>query len=141
MSHDADIALSILLVEDDPVHAHLAQAALQPSPEGCDWRLTHVSTLAAACALAETPDLVLLDLTLPDGSGLDTLRRLRERFAFVPVVLLTGVEDPEIEATAVRHGAASGPERPAAPLDARRADRNAEPARLLHDRGAGRARR
>jgi two-component system, cell cycle response regulator len=105
MSHDADIALSILLVEDDPVHAHLAQAALQPSPEGCDWRLTHVSTLAAACSLAETPDLVLLDLTLPDGSGLDTLRRLRERFAFVPVVLLTGVEDPEIEATALRAGA------------------------------------
>jgi len=105
MSHDADIALSILLVEDDPVHAHLAQAALRPSPEGCDWRLTHVPTLAAACALAETPDLVLLDLTLPDGSGLDTLRRLRERFAFVPVVLLTGVEDPEIEATALRAGA------------------------------------
>jgi len=105
MSHDANLALSILLVEDDPVHAHLAQAALQPSPEGCDWRLRHVSTLAAACALAETPDLVLLDLTLPDGSGLDTLRRLRERFAFVPVVLLTGVEDPEIEATALRAGA------------------------------------
>ena len=105
MSHSPDLALSILLVEDDPVHAHLAQAALQPPPEGCDWRLTHVSTLAAACALAEPPDLVLLDLTLPDGRGLETLRRLRERFAFVPVVLLTGVEDPEIEATALSAGA------------------------------------
>lgn len=103
MSHD--LTLSILLVEDDPVHAHLAQAALQPPPEGWDWRLTHVSTLAAACALPEAPDLVLLDLTLPDGSGLDTLRRLRERFAFVPVVLLTGNEDPEIEATALSAGA------------------------------------
>ena len=105
MSHDADHALSILLVEDDPVHAHLAQAALQPPPEGCDWRLTHVSTLAAACSVAETPDLVLLDLTLPDGRGLDTLRQFRERFAFVTVVLLTAVEDPEIEATALSAGA------------------------------------
>jgi two-component system, cell cycle response regulator len=106
MSSDtAPTALSILLVEDDPVHAHLARAALQPSPEGCDWRLHHVSTLAEACGLAETPDLVLLDLTLPDARGLDTLRRLRERFAFVPVVLLTAVEDPEIEATALRAGA------------------------------------
>jgi two-component system, cell cycle response regulator len=48
---------------------------------------------------------VLLDLTLPDARGLDTLRRLRERFAFVPVVLLTADEDPEIEATALSAGA------------------------------------
>jgi diguanylate cyclase (GGDEF)-like protein len=103
---DLDLTpLSILLVEDDPVHARLAQAALLPAPEGSDWRLTHVETLAAACAHGATPDLILLDLTLPDARGLDTLRRLRERFAFVPVVLLTAVEDPEIEASALRAGA------------------------------------
>jgi diguanylate cyclase (GGDEF)-like protein len=102
---DTDLTLSILLVEDDPVHAHLAMAALQPSPDGCDWRLTHVETLAAACAIAEPPDLVLLDLTLSDARGMDTLHRLRERFAFVPVVLLTAVEDPEIEASALSAGA------------------------------------
>jgi diguanylate cyclase (GGDEF)-like protein len=102
---DTALPLSILLVEDDPVHAHLARAALQPSPEGCDWRLTHVDTLAAACAIAEPPDLVLLDLTLPDARGMETLHRFRERFAFVPVVLLTAAEDPEIEASALRSGA------------------------------------
>ena len=105
MLSDTDSPLSILLVEDDPVHAHLVQAALQPSPPGCDWQLTHVGTLAAACALPEPPDLVLLDLSLPDARGLDTLRRLRERFAFVPVVLLTAIEDPEIEASALSVGA------------------------------------
>jgi diguanylate cyclase (GGDEF)-like protein len=105
MRSDTTLALSILLVEDDPVHAHLARAALQPSPLGSDWRLSHVSTLAEACAYEDTPDLILLDLTLPDARGLDTLRRLRERFAFVPVVLLTAVEDPEIEASALRAGA------------------------------------
>jgi diguanylate cyclase (GGDEF)-like protein len=104
MSSD-HLTLNILLVEDDPVHAHLASAALQPPPEGCDWRLKHVETLAAACALTETPDLILLDLTLPDGRGLETLQRLRERFAFVPVVLLTAIEDPDIEATALQAGA------------------------------------
>ena len=36
---------------------------------------------------------------------METLHRLRERFAFVPVVLLTAVEDPEIEASALRAGA------------------------------------
>ena len=105
MSNDTRSPLSILLVEDDPVHAHLVRAALQPSPDGFDWQLTHVDTLGAACAFAEPPDLVLLDLTLPDARGLDTLRRLRERFAFVPVVLLTAVEDPEIESSALSAGA------------------------------------
>jgi diguanylate cyclase (GGDEF)-like protein len=104
MSSDVP-ALSILLVEDDPVHAHLARAALHASPEGCEWELAHVETLAQACAVTETPDLILLDLTLPDARGLDTLHRLRERFTFVPVVLLTAVEDPEIEATALEAGA------------------------------------
>jgi diguanylate cyclase (GGDEF)-like protein len=104
MSSD-DRPHSIHLVEDDPVHAHLAQAALQPPPPGCDWRLSHVETLAAACAVTDAPDLVLLDLTLPDARGLETLQRFRERFAFVPVVLLTAVEDPEIEASALQAGA------------------------------------
>jgi len=102
---DIESRLSILLVEDDPVHARLAEAALHPAPHGSDWRLTQVATLGEACAVAQTPDLILLDLTLPDSRGLDTLRRLRERFAFVPVVLLTAVEDPEIEASALRAGA------------------------------------
>ena len=105
MSSETNSPITILLVEDDPVHARLAQAALEPAPDGSNWQLQHVETLAAACAFPEPPDLVLLDLTLPDSRGLDTLRRLRERFAFVPVVLLTGVDDEEIEASALSAGA------------------------------------
>ena len=105
MSSESNSPISILLVEDDPIHARLAQAALEPPPAGYDWTLAHVETLAAACALGDPPDLVLLDLTLPDSQGLDTLRRLRERFAFVPVVLLTAVDDEEIEASALSAGA------------------------------------
>ena len=99
------LVLSILLVEDDPIYARLVQAALRPAPEGCDWRFNHVVTLAAACAVSEPPDLILLDLTLPDARGFETLARVRERFAFVPVVLLTADEDPDIEERALRSGA------------------------------------
>ena len=98
-------SLEILLVEDDPLFAHLVRAALEPSPAGCEWRLSHATTLADACAATETPDLILLDLTLPDARGLDTLARIREKFAFVPVILLTGLEDPEIEERALTSGA------------------------------------
>ncbi|MDB4883773.1 MAG: diguanylate cyclase [Gemmatimonadetes bacterium] len=101
----APLGISILLVEDDPIFARLVRAALESSPEVRDWRLTHVESLAAACAATETPDLIVLDLTLPDGRGLETLARIRERFAFVPVVLLTGVEDPDVEDRALRAGA------------------------------------
>jgi two-component system, cell cycle response regulator len=97
--------LAILLVEDDPIFARLVRAALEPAPAGCEWRLSHATTLAEACAATETPDLILLDLTLPDGRGLDTLARIREKFAFVPVILLTGLEDPEIEERALTSGA------------------------------------
>lgn len=99
------LALSILLVEDDPIHARLLQAALHPSPPDSDWRLTHVGTLEAACAVAVAPDLIFLDLTLPDSPGLDSLGRIRDRFPEVPVVLLTGVEDSELEELALRTGA------------------------------------
>jgi two-component system cell cycle response regulator len=101
----ASLGLAILLVEDDPIFARLVRAALDPSPAGCEWKLSHAATLADACAATETPDLILLDLTLPDGRGLETLARVRERFAFVPVVLLTGLEDPEIEERALTSGA------------------------------------
>jgi two-component system cell cycle response regulator len=104
MSSD-DSTLNILLVEDDPDHTDLATNALQPAPAGWSWRLKHVDTLAAACTLTETPDLILLDLSLPDAHGLETLHRLRERFAFVPVVLLTADESPDVEAAALQAGA------------------------------------
>jgi two-component system, cell cycle response regulator len=103
--HPAPLGLSILLVEDDPIFARLVRAALEPSPAGSEWRLSFATTLAEACATTETPDLILLDLTLPDARGLDTLVRVRERFAFVPVILLTGLEDPEIEERALTSGA------------------------------------
>lgn len=97
--------LSILLVEDDPLFARLVRAALEPSPAGVEWRLSHATTLSEACATTETPDLIILDLTLPDARGLDTLVRVRERFPVVPVILLTGLEDPEIEERALSSGA------------------------------------
>jgi len=100
-----DSTLHILLVEDDPDHIGLANSALQPAPAGWSWKLRHVETLEAACALTETPDLILLDLTLPDAQGLEALHRLRERFAFVPVVLLTEDEGADIEAAALQAGA------------------------------------
>ncbi|PRB19093.1 response regulator [Microbacterium sp. MYb62] len=62
---------------------------------------------AALTAMVDRPDafdLVLLDITMPDGSGIDVLRALRARSAAVDVIAITGVRD----ADAVRQMAALG---------------------------------
>jgi len=97
------MSLSILLVEDNPIHARLARAAVETADRS--WELTRVATLAEACAVEAAPGLVLLDLMLPDSLGLETLARVRARFGDVPVVLLTATDDPAIEEQALAAGA------------------------------------
>jgi two-component system phosphate regulon response regulator PhoB len=81
---------SILLVEDDPDQAALAELRLTMAGY-------QVRTVARAKALSRhlreeaRPDLVLLDVLLPDGNGFEILAQLRGRpdFATLPIVLLT----------------------------------------------------
>ena len=78
---------SILAVEDDPRTAALLRAALTAG----GYRLTVAASLAEARAWLEgqRPDLVLLDIGLPDGSGLDLARELRRapETALVPILV------------------------------------------------------
>ncbi|GAA0700105.1 sigma-54 dependent transcriptional regulator [Marinobacterium maritimum] len=80
---------NLLLVEDDAAIAALYKAYLEQ--ESCN--LTHVTTGAEALSLLESgelPDVVLLDLTLPDMNGQDILRWIRERELPTEVVVVTG---------------------------------------------------
>jgi two-component system catabolic regulation response regulator CreB len=81
----------ILLVEDEPGIADTLRYAL--STEGFEphWFATGEQALAEAVRLA--PDLVLLDIGLPDINGLEVFKRLRERDAQVPVIFLTARSD------------------------------------------------
>lgn len=54
----------------------------------------------------EAVDLVLLDMTMPDGTGLDVLRHLRARAADVDVIAITGVRDADVVRQVVALGAA-----------------------------------
>ena len=79
--------MRILLVEDDAMLGAAVQRALARSGHALDWVQ---DGRAAEAALAGDPyDAVLLDLGLPDKSGLDVLRDLRRRGRDVPVVILT----------------------------------------------------
>lgn len=79
--------INILVVDDEAVLAELVSMALRY--EG--WNITTAADGASAVAAARTtrPDAVVLDVMLPDMSGLEVLRKIREQHTNVPVLLLT----------------------------------------------------
>lgn len=78
--------MHLLIVEDDVDLGQALLSALRPEGFTCLW----VRTVAAAGTLpGEDIDCVLLDLALPDGSGIELLRRWRARHAAVPVIVIT----------------------------------------------------
>ena len=76
----------ILLVEDEATISEPLAAAL--GREGFDTEVAATLAAGRACFREREPDLVLLDLMLPDGSGLDLLRELRA-LSRVPAIVLT----------------------------------------------------
>jgi PAS domain S-box-containing protein len=96
----------ILLVEENRTDALIAGSALTQLLDG-DFALTHVERLADAFNRieAEKFDVVLLDLMLPDSSGLDTIVRLRQHEPRLPMLVLTSLEDEEAGIKAVHEGA------------------------------------
>ena len=98
--------IHLLLVEDNPGDALLLRAMLEGQYPG---RFTFVATETLADAnvaiVQEVFDAVLLDLSLPDVQGLETIGRLAEVAPNVPIVVLTGLSDEEIAMEAVRSGA------------------------------------
>jgi sigma-B regulation protein RsbU (phosphoserine phosphatase) len=109
---DATVStVRLLLVEDNDGDAILIERLLRSATTRTPLRPTsvvhRVHRLAAASAhLAEgDADVVLLDLALPDASGLDALRTLRSAAPLVPIVVLTGDDDDELALAALRAGA------------------------------------
>jgi PAS domain S-box-containing protein len=97
--------IDVLLVEDNPADARLLIESLRDSgPDS--FRVTQAIRLHSAIeSLARAPaDVILLDLSLPDSSGLATVERLQAAAPGVPVVVLTGLQDESLALQAVRRG-------------------------------------
>ncbi|HEU0249919.1 MAG TPA: SpoIIE family protein phosphatase [Solirubrobacteraceae bacterium] len=96
--------LTVLLVEDDDGDARLVQdELLERLPKA---RLLRSRTLAEAVqALKGRIDCVLLDLGLPDATGIDAVSKLRAATAAAPLIVLTGLDDEAAGLAAVAAGA------------------------------------
>src|SRR5688572_31696129 len=100
--------MKILYVEDEVAHVLLAQRTLEENLQP-EFTLIHAETIRQALGILDTQldiDLILSDLRLPDGTGLDLLKKVREREAPPAVVLVTGQGDQEVAVTALKAGAA-----------------------------------
>ncbi len=98
--------ISALLVEDNLADARLMREAVREA-EATHINLTHVDTLEKALGRlsGEHFDVVMLDLSLPDADGIDTLLRMHTHAPSVPIVVLTGLDDEALAVRAVREGA------------------------------------
>ena len=94
--------LRILVIDDEPPIRKLLRTGL--GTQGYDI-LDAPNAKAALALLAEKPDLVILDLGLPDMQGLDLLRLIRERDERVPIVILSSREDDKAKVQALDLGA------------------------------------
>ncbi len=102
----SDKPITVLLVENNPGDARqiremLAEVRGTSFTVECSDRLTTgLKRLAAG-----GNDVVLLDLSLPDSHGLDTLAKIRARAPQVPIIALTGPDEEAVAVKALREGA------------------------------------
>lgn len=99
--------IQILLVEDDAATASRVEDALCLDNAPTRYCLVKTDRLAKALQHLQDHafDVVLLDLGLPDGTGLETLERIRAANDQIPVVVLAGREDEDRASAAVQQGA------------------------------------
>jgi diguanylate cyclase (GGDEF)-like protein len=97
---------AVLLIEDNPGDARLIREMLDEEPAQ-PFRLTHADRLSAGIEqLAHKhTDLVLLDLSLPDSSGIDTFAKVYAHSPKVPIIVLSGNDDQQLALYAVKSGA------------------------------------
>ncbi|MEH2227674.1 hybrid sensor histidine kinase/response regulator [Nostoc sp.] len=116
------LTIHILLVEDSASDAHLLRRIFLNSDQE-QWQMLHVERLSEAIEASRENstsnldnsqiesrkqrrfDLVLLDLSLADSIGLDTLKEFRAAVPDIPVVVLTGVDDEDLALQALAEGA------------------------------------
>jgi CheY-like chemotaxis protein len=98
-------AIQILLVESSPTEATLIKAVLLDEQDA-EFEITEAESLNEAFSkMDKVFDVILLGLTLPDSSGLDTFQKMYEKASDIPIVVLSTANNEEIALNAVKIGA------------------------------------
>jgi two-component system cell cycle sensor histidine kinase/response regulator CckA len=99
--------MRVLFVEDNPADALLTREALKQS-EAVRFECIHVARVAEALEQLDEKrfDLILTDLNVPDGHGLETFLRLQQAAPNLPIIVMTGNTDEAAGISAMQAGAA-----------------------------------
>src|SRR5687767_2603188 len=84
----------LLIIEDDPAVAHSLSYGLTLEGYQVTWKASGWE--GVACAQQAQPHLIILDVRLPDGSGFDFCRHMRQNNLRQPIIILT-VQSQEID--------------------------------------------
>ena len=105
MRNEVDGPIRILLIEDNPDDISIVERSLRSSSQF--YSIRAIDRVAESLPLLDKgmADLILLDLGLPDSTGLESFHRLRAQAPDVPIIVLTGKADLETAREAVRNGA------------------------------------
>ena len=96
----------LLLVEDNPGDVQLVNELLM-NAERDSYEIVHAPMMSAAVDTlrARPVDVVVLDLRLPDCTGVDTVKAVRDVASEVPIVVLTGSDDEQLAMDCIDAGA------------------------------------
>jgi len=94
----------ILIVEDEPAHVEAIQRALKAAIAGVDVQAVETLQAYREAVVAQPPDMVLMDLNLPDGLAMEVLTSLPEAGPF-PIMIMTSYGNEQRAVEAMKAGA------------------------------------
>jgi len=98
--------MKVLLIEDHEGFAVIVREMLRSlKQESISFEWTSRLDQGLDRVIQWTPDVILLDLSLPDSRGLDTLNQVRQHAATAPIIVLTGNDDERLAIEAISQGA------------------------------------
>jgi two-component system cell cycle response regulator len=106
MRDDGDTgSINVLIIEDNPGDRRLIEFTLSQAGEA-RFSVRSVDRLSEALAALENgrTDAVVMDLSLPDSSGLATVHSFRDRAPNLPIVVMSDLDDNDVALAAVEAG-------------------------------------
>ena len=100
----SDTLINILLIEDKPTDILLIKRMLSTI---VNFTIEQVTRLSAGLECLEKGgiDVVIVDIVLPDGGGIEAIKKVYAAFPSIPILVLTGFPDEEMGIRAIQEGA------------------------------------
>ncbi len=95
----------VLLVEDSPAHLAICEEAIRSLAPDCDVETAQTAGAAIEKLSQEPFDVVVMDYNLPDMKGSEAIAKLHELAPDSPIIVITGVDSPELAMDVLRYGA------------------------------------